>query len=286
VIKISIIAVLLFLSATISAHEEPSKTLFEKKQKEKIMKRLSSAGIIKTSALKYEVIDGVVTDNFNKVIVQEYNQDGALTAIESYKNDSQDLRVEYTFDANYNIITDTDFSSEGLMIEKNVYKYDNAGRVISGSWFNKDNVQEEGFIIEKADDHKTIVFVKYKAGDSLDYKLEYKYTDDYDISDYAEANKYDSANKLIMHVEKKYNKDGLATEKSVYDEDMSLMFVFSYEYDNNGYLIKITKKLADGSIEWYDEYLNDSFGNCKEIKSFDKTGLLETNIKYQFEYAN
>lgn len=281
---ISILAFLFAFSLIISAHEEPSKTMFEKMQKEKNMKRISNSKIKKATTWKYEVIDGKITDTKSIAIVQEYNKAGALTAIEAYKNDSPELRVEYSLDDKSNILTDTDFSPEGKILEKNVYKYDDEGRLMSGIWFDENNMQQEGFVIEKSSDKKTIFFIKYKSGDSIDYKLEYKYGDDYDRSDYLEANKYDRDKNILMHVEKKYNQYGLAVEKSIFGSDMGLMYSFFYEYDNNGNVVKMSKKLADGTIEWQDEYINDKSGNCLEINSFDAAGLLQSNIKYVYEY--
>lgn len=272
------------ISLNTTAHEEPSKTLNEQKDKAKTRDRITKSGIIKSTSWKYQASDGKISEKGYKAIVQEYDIIGNMTAIEAYKNDSLTERVEYSFDLNNNMLTDIDYSADRKILEKNTYKYDKEGRLVSGNCYNDKEELTYYFIINKTNDRNSISFLKYKGNDSLDYKLEYLYASDFDISDYIEANKYDQNNKLIMRVVKKYNSDGLQTEKAIYGGDLSLTYTFYYEYDKNGNLTTIIKKKSDGTIDWKDLYSYDGNGNCVEIKSYDSNDKLLTVIKYTYEY--
>ncbi|MGQ9847887.1 MAG: hypothetical protein ACUVQP_10385 [Bacteroidales bacterium] len=283
---ISYLLIFCAISLNTIAHEEPSKTLNERKYKAKTRDRIIKSGIVKSTSWKFQVNDGKISEKGEKAIVQEYDIFGNLTAIEAYRNDSLTERVEYSYDQNNNMLTEIDYSADRKILEKNTYKYDNEGRLVSGNCYNDREELTSYFIINKTNDRKSISFIKYKGNDSLDYKIEYLYASNYDISDYIEANKYDQNNKLIMRVEKKYNSDGLQTEKAIYGGDLSLTYTFYYEYDKNGNLTTIIKKKSDGTIDWKDLYSYDGNGNCLEIKSYDSNDKLLTVIKYTYEYNN
>ena len=283
--KISLLLILCAAYLILSAHEEPSKTLNEQKDKAKARQRIVESGIVKSVTWKYAVIDGMLSENGSKVIGQEYDRNGNMTAIEAYKNDSVTERVEYTFDLNNNMLSDIDNSADGKMIEKNSYSYDNEGRVISGNCFDDKEQLTAFFVYDKSTDKKSITFLKYKEKDSLDYKIEYLYNSDFDKTDFTEANKYDSKNNLTMRVIKTLNADGKQTEKAIYGGDLALMYTFYYEYDDKGNYSAISKKKPDGTTEWKDLYSYDKYGNCTEINSFDSNDKLKSVIKYSYEYS-
>ena len=282
---ISFLLIFCAISLNTTAHEEPSKTLKEQKDKAKTRDRIAKSGIVKSIIWKYTVVDGKIPEKGSKAIVQEYDKMGNMTAIEAYKNDSLSERVEYSFDINNNMLTDIDYSPDRTILEKNSYQYDNDGRLISGNCYNDKEELTEYFLINKTNDKKSITFIKFKSNDSLDYRLDYSYASDYDKSDFTEANKYDPNNKIVMRVIKKYNSDGLQAEKAIYGGDLSLTYTFYYEYDKNGNLTTIIKMKSDGAIEWKDLYSCDKNGNCTEIKSYDSNDNLMTVIKYAYEYS-
>lgn len=282
--KICFLIILSAISLYMKAHEEPSKTLNEQKEKEKARERIAKSGIVKSTTWKYTVNDGKISEKGNKSLVQEFDKSGKMIAIEAYKNDSLSERVEYSFDLNNNMLTDIDYSPNRTILEKNIYKYDNEGRLISGNCYDEKEQITEYFLINKEIDKKSITFLKYKSNDTLVYKLEYLYASDFDKSDYVQANKYDLNNKILMRVIKKYNSDGLQTEKAIYGGDLSLSYIFYYEYYNDGNISSITKKKSDGTIDWKDFYSYDKNGNCMEIKSYDSNDKLKTYIKYTYEY--
>lgn len=276
--------IFVLLSAAIFAHEEPAKTLLEKKTKEKAAKKISSSLIKETTAWKYTVVSDRTPEEGSKILVQQYDREGKLIGIESYKNDTLKLIVRYEFDEFDNMLSDIDFSADDKMIEKNLFLYDSAGRVISGKSYDSDDKMTSFFKIFKSTDKKTIEFIKYASSGSLEYKITYSYPSDYDLSDYIEAKKTGSENELQLHVKKRYNDAGLVTEKAVYGDDGSLSYSFYYEYDEAGNTMKITKQLPEGISDWYDIYLYDLNGNCNEVNGFDSAGNMDSKIKYTFEY--
>jgi hypothetical protein len=285
--KIKMLIVMLILSVlTLStySHEEPAKTLFEKKEKEKTAKKWRETSVMKTIAWKYTIENGMEAETGVKILVQSFDREGRLAGLESYKNDSLKLIVKYDFDEPGNMITDIDYSPEGIMQEKNLFVYDHEGRVISGKSFDNENQLLGYFVINKSDDKKSIEFVKYKTNDSLEYKIVYGYTEDYDLSDYTEAKKLGPENELLLRVEKKYNEAGFTIEKAVYGSDSKPNYTFFYEPDEQGNNLKITKQLPDERIEWFDLYFYNLNNQCLEVNSFDANGNLSSGMKYTFEY--
>lgn len=281
---IPLIIFLFALSFIASAHEEPSKTLHEQKEKAKTRERIAKSGIAKSTTLKFTLVDGKVPESGSKVIVQEFDRHGNMTAIEAYKNDSLNLRVEYSFDSNNNMLSDTDYSADMKKLESNMYQFDAEGRLISGKCFDEQNQIAEYFTVKSDKGKNNIDFIKYKKSDSLDYTLEYHYKSDFDNEDYIEANKFDANRKLLMRVLKKYNADGLQTEKAIYNGDSALQHTFYYEYESNGNLKSILKVQNTGTTEWKDEYSYNDHENCTEIHSYDQNGQLITIIRYEYTY--
>ena len=281
-----VITILFFVLYSLAgySHEEPAKTLKEKKDKEFERKKIRTSKIKTTTAWKYVVENGKQSHKKNIAFVMGYDSKGYFVFIEAYKNDSLTERDEYAYSAAGDMVAEIDYSPEKKILEKNTFAFDAEGRLISGvSKTDKDSI-DGYFKILHGIDNKSIEFVKYKAKDSLDYNLVYKYADDYDKSDYTVACKYDANAKLLMKVEKEYNLKGLQTKKTIFDGDKKMSYYFIYEYDAVGNNAKITKKLADDSIVWVDYYTYDKNGNCTEVKSFDAMENLTTDLKYTFEY--
>lgn len=269
----------LFIGLNAFAHEEPAKTLHEKKQKTNNKEKYAAAGIKTVTMWKQ-----VAGEAKAKALAMGYGKDGTYLWVEAWKNDSLDLRVEYGYSATDDMISDTDFDPTGVMAEKNVYDYDKQGRVVSGTSYDKNNEITGTFRIDHSADKKKVEFIKFNSDKSADYRLVYTYAADYDKEDYAEAIKYDAEGKIQMKVTRTYNEKGMATEKAVYGEDLNLMFTFKYEYDNKGNLSQITKIKADGTTEWKDVYSNKDNGIATGLKSYDADGILKTEVIYTFEY--
>ncbi|HNZ42992.1 MAG TPA: hypothetical protein PLI16_02005 [Bacteroidales bacterium] len=279
-----LLALILCSPIQIKAHEEPAKTLKEKNQKEAERKKIKDSKI--KSLVLYTIIynDKQQIEKKEKTFVMKYNEHGNFISVEAYKNDSLNLTVSYEYDGNDNIISDIDYSPQGLPLEKNLYTFDMQGRVVSGKSFIKEDSLEGRFVIEKSNNKKKLDFIKYKADNSTDYKITYAYDDDFDKTDYTEAVKYNSDGTINIKVTKKYNDNFRQTEKAVYDGSGNKLYFFTYEYDKSGNNVKISKSKPDGTIDWSDNYSFDKHGNCTGMKSFDSKNMPVTELIYDYEY--
>jgi len=284
------IVLLTFSFATLSvihAHEEPAKTLKEKKEKEQKKKQITNSKIKTITVWKYVFEHEIETNKKNKVMVMGYDKSGNLSFVEAYKNDTLAEKAVYTYNDKGDMLSDVDMTPQGIIIESNIFSYDNKGRVISGLT-KKDNDTVIGtFKIIQAKDKKSIEFVKYFQDNKKEYNIIYNYHDDFDKSDYVEACKFDSTGKMMIKVIKEYDSKDKQTKKSIYNSDNKISYYFLYSYDKAGNNHIITKKLSDNTTEWEDHYIFDNYGNCTEMKSYDKEKKLKIHILYIFEnYIN
>lgn len=273
---------LLWSFSFLLAHQEPPKTLKEKDNYEIAKSRIVNSEIKKITTWNYEIVDGNLTQKKEMISVQEYDLSGNIISIEEYKNDSLQRIVRYTYDDFDNLIYDIDYSPDNVILEKNIFQYDSEGRVISGQSYEKD-VLTSNFKFIQAYDKKSITFVKLTNNDSIDYIIIYSYSDDYDLSDYLDASKYDTQNNLQLRAENKFNSLGQRSEKILRDTDLKELYRFLYEYDENGNWTKITKKNSDGVVDSYTTYSYDENGNVTEMKDYDSNDKLKRFIEYEFE---
>ena len=279
-----LLVLLLLVPFQTRAHEEPSKTLKEKKAKMQKKQQVFQSKIKTITVWKYEFENNTEATIRHKAFVMGYDQAGNYISIAAFKNDTLDIRVEYIYSAGDDLLSDTDFDKLGKMTEKNTYTYDKEGRVVSGISTNQNDSVAGYFKIIRSKDKSSLDFVSYNAGDSLEYKIIYKYPGDFDKYDYSEACKFDSKNKLTMKVEKTYNAQGQPTRKTIFDSVGKVTFYFLYEYDSKGNNIKITKKKGNDETDWDDHYSYDKNGNTTEMKSYNKDKTLTAHLVYEFEY--
>ena len=280
----SLAFILLFSISIVQAHEEPTKTLKEKQEKVK-RKTAIFIGKVKTSTTwKYEVTEGKISDKKSKIIHQEYDKTGNLTGISAYRNDSLIERAEYTYNSYHDMLTDTDFSPEGIILEKNVFTYDKQGRVLSGESFNGRDILTGRFVNKFNRANNTIEFVKYGKKDSLEYTITYKYKNDFDKFDYYEAIKKNPKGDEILKVEKIINPDKLVTKKIITGADEAGTYSFEFKYNAKKDIQEIIKKNNKGNIEWQEEYLYQQNGNLYEVLKKDAKGNIISDIKYTYEF--
>ena len=276
--------ILISINFLIYSHEEPSKTLNEKKEKQERQKQIIQAKIKTSTAWKYVFANEKETEVKNKVFVMGYDNKGNMSYIEAYKNDSLQERDEISYNEKGDMISQIDFSADMKIMEKDFFYFDNDGRVFSGGTKNSNDSIMETFKIVHGKNHLDLQFEKYKSSGQKVYWFTYKYDQDFDKSDFVEAIRYDSLGKVVMKAEKKYNEKGKQIEKIIFDGDLKVSYSFIYEYDTKGNNTAITKKQANGTIVWKDYYGYDNYGNCKEIKSYDINTTLTSHIQYSFEY--
>ncbi len=268
----------------IKAHEEPAKTLKERNQKEAERKKIKDSKIKSLIVYTITYNDKQRVEKKEKTFVMKYNKHGNFISLEAYKNDTLNLTVSYEYDGYGNMISDIDYSPQGVPLEKNLYTYDKHGRVVSGKSFVKEDSLEGRFIIEKSKDKKVLEFIKLRADNSREYTITYKYDDNFDKTDYAEAIKYNSDGTINIKVHRKYNENFQQTEKTIFDSSGNNLYVFTYEYGISGNNTKISKTKSDGSLEWSDYYSFDNNGNCTGVKSYDSKNKLVSEREYAYEY--
>jgi len=281
---ISLIAIMICCPAQIKAHEEPPKTLNEKKQKEAERKKIKDSKIKSVAVYKITYNDNQQIDKKEKAYVMKYTEKGYFTGIDAYTKDTLNLVVKYEYSDDGNMISDIDYSPEGIVMEKNLFVFDKQGRVVSGKSYVKEDSLEGRFIIEKSEDKKVLEFIKNRADDSREYTITYKYDDDFDKTDYAEAVKYNNDGTINIKVIKKYNDNFQQTEKAIFDSNRNKIYFFTYEYDKSGKNTKISKTKSDGTLEWSDYYSFDKNGNCTGMKSYDSKNTLISELEYAYEY--
>ena len=83
--------------AVSSAHEEPAKTLSEKKAKEKDREEILSKRISSYTVMKHSIANGSVTTHQERYLVTEYDKNGNIYSMSVYKSgDSLDYKVIFT----------------------------------------------------------------------------------------------------------------------------------------------------------------------------------------------
>jgi hypothetical protein len=267
-----------------SAHEEPAKTLAEKKDKETAKQKIVKSNINSVTVWKSIAENGIEKNQKQKAFRMGYNKTGSMVYIEAYKNDSLQERDEITYSESGDMISQTDYSTNHNVMEKDLFFFDAQGRLFSGITKNSGDSVSESFKIIQSKDKKCIEYIKYTKHDSIEYKLIYNYADNFDKCDFSEALKYDGKSGLMMKVTKDYNSEGQQIKKSVFDGDNKLMYYFQYEYDLSGNMTKVIKTLADGTVEWYDIYSYESNGNCNDLKSYNNDNILQSHLIYEFVY--
>lgn len=225
------------------AHEEPSKILKEKKEKEE--KRLSvlQRKIKSVTVWKHAIVNEAVDkEQKEKFITTKYNKNGNISAMLIYKStDSLDYKVVFTYDDNNNIITDTDYNPDGSIYENIKYTYDNMGRVTSQLNYTSDGSIDSKFTYVIDNDNNQLLFNKYKPLNSIEYQIIYKYSGNPDESNNIEIVKQTAEEKLIMRVENIFNEKNQRILKKIFNENDKQIYYFKYSYDektNNNSIIE------------------------------------------------
>jgi hypothetical protein len=269
---------LLLLSFAGFTHEEPAKTLFERNAKI-AQKKLYASLQVKT--VRVFRIDKEM--NRTKLVMMGYDTDGTYLYLQSYKNDSLELRVEYGYSKQGDMTTDTDYNPAGKMIEKNMFKYDKQGRVIGGKSYDKRKLSAT-FQFVHADNKKSIEFLKFQPRKELEYKLIYTYNNDFDTEDYASVVKLSRHGKQQLKVTKEYNNQGKVIKKIIYDADNKLMHSFRYTYDNSGNNTGIERINNDGELTRLDVFVYNEKGLITEQYATDKDENMISRLVYAYEF--
>jgi hypothetical protein len=268
------------------AHEEPSKTLKEKAEKEKIRERNVHSRIKAVTSWKHDVEKGLVGNSSTKFLLQEYDLKGNLISIASFKNDTLDEKTMYTYDNENNLLISIDLSASGTILETSAFFYDPDGRATSG--VSTDSLKKKvGSFVQKYErtNHR-ITFIKFNAHDSIEYTIEYIYGSDYDSSDYRSAIKKDAGGALVLRADKSYDPRGRMVNKTVMQTDRKQSYDFLYKYGEQNVINEITKVQSDTAVEWTNQYSINNDGTYAELRSYNKSGTLLSYTEYKYEYYN
>ncbi|MBM3436062.1 MAG: hypothetical protein FJY07_07615 [Bacteroidetes bacterium] len=266
------------------AHEEPAKTLGEKKEKKEMAERISRLRIKTAKASKYKIRDGKATDEKYTWLVTEYTLDGLIAWMELYdSNNVRTAKTLYEYDSVGNMITDMDVDSADIVTEKSEFVYDRMGRVISGSSVVSGE-EDSKFIYQLNSDKNQVVFIKYLKSSEIEYRIDYIYRENPDMNNPAQIFKYIPEKDTLMSVTLTYFPSGKVNEKTVFGEDNKLMHKFIYQWNESGNRTEIRKTLPGEVIDFVQQFRYDENGNCIEIFVSDKYNHLKSKIEYEYFY--
>lgn len=271
-------------SCILSAHEEPSKTIKDKQMKEKDRKEIMSLKIQSYTVWNYSVVQGTPEERKEKYLVTEFDKRGNINSMIVYKpGDSLDYKVNFTYDKDNNMITDTDHDASGAISEDIKYSYDGSGRVKKQFNYNKGNEFDSKFTYEIDNKNLTVLFTKFKPLDKIEYHIIYKYSGSVDMGNNVEIIKQDPTGKLIMRVENIFDNKDSRTQKKIYDENNMLMYYFEYTYDKKTNKFgTILKKSPEGKILTSTVYSYNTDGLSESVKTFDESGVLTSFLTYKY----
>ena len=279
-----LLALLLCNPIQIKAHEEPPKTQKEKKEAEAKRNKILKNKITRITIWENHIEKGIVTENKQKYAELNYNADGLNTSILLYKsNDTLEGKTIKTYDINKKMILDCDFEGSGNTSEKSVFQYHGTGLI--EKIFNIDTnglVSSYAEYIYKAKERR-IVFTCYKSTGQNNYTYNYLYDTDIVNGNCIEIEHRDSIGTLVMRVINTYDKNGVRTEKAIYNAENKLDYKFTYTYTDDKNFSIITKISATGEIMKTDTYSYNNKSNLISVVSKDKNGTVTDALSYTYE---
>ncbi len=279
-----LLALILCSPIQIKAHEEPAKTLKEKKEAEAKRNKILKNKITRITIWENHIEKGAVTENKQKYAELNYDKDGLNTSILIYKlNDTLEEKTIKTYDHNKNMIFDCDFEGISTVSEKSVFQYSETGLIEKVF-----NIDTNGLISSYAEynykaKERLIVFTNYISSGQISYTYNYFYNTDILNGNCIEIEHRDSIGKLVMRVANIFDKNGVRTEKAIYNAENKLDYKFTYTYTEDKNFSIITKINAAGEIMKTDVYSYNNAGNLISVVSKDKSGTITDAMSYTYE---
>lgn len=268
------------------SHEEPAKTLAEKKLKDKKRTEIKNQKITSSVLRKYTVTDGVKSSNFNILLASYYDTTGCMHAIEEYgSNDSVSAYGKLIYDEQLNLIDDHDKDAEDKTIAHTIYSYLENG-LISGVYdFDEGNHPASYAKYSYNYKKNLIIFTKFNGSGQIEYTIEYTYDAHPDKGNCYSIKKMDASGKLQMKVENVFDKKGLRLQKKIYTTSDTPDYYFTYTYNINGDFSVIEKYSGSGTLLSTDTYLYDDAGNLSSVSASDAQGKLLAYYEYVYTFA-
>lgn len=284
-----IIILMFFLAFAITtAHEEPAKTLKEKADKAKAALEIAKYSINSHTVWVHEIVDNK-PDMMSKseLFTVRYNISGYITEMQVFKKgDSLDYIIEFTYDDNFSLLTDTDYTPEGDISEAIKYQNDEHGRVREQINYLGSGEIDSKFTYSIDDEKNQLIFNKFKPLDSIEYQIIYKYSGNPDISENTEIIKQKQNGELILRVENVFNSQKQRTQKKIYDENNSLLNYFEYEYFSDvDKISKITSYSGSSELLGTTIYEIDQLGFYSSVTRLDKAGNITSFSSFIYNYS-
>jgi hypothetical protein len=278
---------ILFVMNTLSAHEEPAKTLAEKHEKEKQRIKMMNAKIKSIEVLQYKIEEGKQLEvSPSHYYTESFDEQGHLTSMVVFKNaDSIDYVVSFKYDEQHNMLIDEDSDPDGNKIESIEYVYDEEGRVKRQINYKEDRSIDSRFSYSMDPMSQELVLKKYLSNDSIEYQIVYRYNGDPDQAQNTEIIKETYDGRFLMRVENEYNDNNQRIIKRVFDENEVLLYYFEYQYaeDEKPYTA-IIKHAADGEIITKTDYIRSVSGFISKVKITDAAGKLISSLIFDYQY--
>ncbi len=202
-----------------------------------------------------------------------YNDDGTIRYYHSYEYDNRGKLIsKISYRGNkYNHTKNwyyADAKEDMILSDAHTYEYDENGK--------KTLQNSKGY---------TIYFSDTTYQSRLYHEYTYNYAEDGDVVSYLSAT-YDEAGAVTDKIEITYNDSGEMLRECLYNlrsGELRLYEVITYEYDINGYLIKVTKESQqENGTDSVTEYENDSQGNVMKMTQY-RNGQKQFSTQYFYQ---
>lgn len=283
------LALAFLLSSSAVAHEEPAKTLKEKKEKEEKAAFYQSKNVASYTVWKHEIVDNKPDmERKEKFLTTQLDEHGNIAEMLVYKNtDTLEYRVAFRYDKHNNMTGDTDFNPDGAVNENIEYKYDSKGRVTEQMNYGEKHVFDSRFTYSIDEKSRSLTFTKYKPADSVEYQIIYRYDGPVDESNNTEIIKQKPTGELIMRVENRFDVSNLRMQKRIYDENDLLLYYFEYKYfEGTNRFSEIIKKSPEDMVLTTTGYSLNEMGLVSEVTTLDAEGNLMSYSSYTYNFRN
>lgn len=273
-------------SSVAIGHEEPAKTLREKKEKEEKAAFYRGKKVIMYTVWKHELKDNKPDkEHKEKFLTTRLDEQGNVTEMLVYKNtDTLDYRVAFKYDAHSNMTGETDINPDGSIHEKSEYQYDNFGRVISQINYSEKNVIDSRFTYRADNKANTIIFTKFMPTGITDYQIIYKYDGLVDTGNNTEMIKQKPSGELITRVENRFDDLKQRTQKRIFDANNKLMYYFEYKYfKGTDQFSEIIKKSPEDKVLSKTVYSLNEQGLVQAVATWDAEGKLTSFLSYIYK---
>jgi hypothetical protein len=277
----------LIVSSAVLAHEEPAKTLKEKKEKEEKALFYLERNVASYTVWRHELSENIPDMiQKEKFLMTRLNELGHIAEMLIYKNtDTLDYRVAFTYDDQGNMIGDTDYNPDGSINENIDYSYDSFGRVIEQMNYSANDTFDSKFTYVIDDKSQSLIFTKFKPIDTIEYLIIYKYDGPVDQGNNTEIIKQTPDGELIMRVENIFDESNLRTQKRIFGPNNELMYYFEYKYfENTDRFSEIVKKSPENQILSKTVYTLNEFDLMKDVTIWDAEGKITSYSSYSYEF--